>query len=105
MVAVMPFPATCQAMQEAGYRRTSYSRCKGCLAPIEWWTTPDHKNLPMEPMPQPESEAISHWTRCPHAEEFRRPPCKTDHSPQPTLLFESPQPTVKHAEKKGGNES
>jgi hypothetical protein len=102
----MTFPATLAAMEEAGYRRNNYSRCKGCLAPIEWWTTPTRSRIPMEPMPLPDSLAVSHWARCPHEKDFRRPaPCSQQDDSQPLLpLSTPPQLTVNKPENKGSNE-
>jgi hypothetical protein len=105
MVALMPFPATLEALEQAGYRRSNYSRCKGCRAPIEWWWTPSHESIPMETMAHPDSAAISHWARCPNAKDFRKEtPCPTDHSQLPLLLSEPPQSSVKHTEKKSSEQ-
>ena len=82
----MPFPLTLAALEEAGYKRSNYSRCKGCLDSIEWWITPNGENMPMEPMPRQESAAISHWALCGQAQRFRRKkpqPCKTVASNSP----------------------
>lgn len=69
---IMPFPATLAAMEQAGYKRVNYGRCSGCNAPIEWWTTPKNMPIPMNPMPLPESAAISHFANCPEVARFRK---------------------------------
>jgi len=93
----MAFPATCEAMIKAGYRRSNYSRCKGCNAPIEWWITPTNSRITMEPMPHPHSTATSHWATCPHEKDFRRKKeprsCKPEDL-QLQLLSSEPPPSV-----------
>jgi hypothetical protein len=103
MVALMPFPATRQAMQETGYKRECYARCKGCRQPIEWWHTPTGARIPMEWMGQDDSPAVSHWSTCPKAEDFRRSPtCNNpDDSPPPLFSSAPPQPAVKKPKQKG----
>jgi|HubBroStandDraft_6_1064221.scaffolds.fasta_scaffold426605_2 hypothetical protein len=66
------FPATRTKLEEAGYTRSNYSRCGGCRAAIEWWQTPKAKSIIMNPMPDPESAAISHFATCPEAKKFRK---------------------------------
>jgi hypothetical protein len=100
----MPFPVTLRAMQEAGYKRQSYSRCKGCKQPMEWWTTPTGARIPMEPMPLDDSPAVSHWATCPKAADFRRSQQPCSHPDDSLPLFPSsapPQFAVKQTEKKG----
>lgn len=102
----MPFPTTLRAMQETGYQRQNYARCKGCHRPIEWWSTPSGKAIPMEPMPQDDSPTVSHWATCPNLEDFRRrkKPCSSSSQQDDSLpLFPSsapPQLAVKNTEKK-----
>jgi hypothetical protein len=89
----MSFPKTLTEMEEQGYRRAEYSRCKGCYAAMEWWTTPMGGRIPMDPMGHPDSAAISHFATCSHHHMFRKPPQpvrrvpKPDAQPQP-MLFE-----------------
>lgn len=78
------FPATCKAMKEAGYERQSYSRCSGCQAAMEWWFTPAHHRIPMDPMPEDDSPAVSHFVTCPVKERFRKPVQKVN--AEPTLF-------------------
>lgn len=59
-------------MENAGYKRKCYTRCQGCMKSIEFWATPAGKTLPMEAMPHPYSEALSHFATCPEAERFRK---------------------------------
>lgn len=68
----MPFPATREAMEAEGYLRGCYSRCRGCNRPMEFWRTPAGKMIPMDPMDQPDSEAVSHFATCPNATQFRK---------------------------------
>jgi hypothetical protein len=41
---------------------------------MEFWHTPGGKWLPMNPMPDPDSPAVSHYATCKHGELFRNPP-------------------------------
>ena len=67
----MPFPATKEAMMRAGYTYATNKVCP-CGAAMELWTTPDNKTMPMNPMPEEESPAVSHFATCPKAQQFRR---------------------------------
>jgi len=66
------FPSTLFALEQSGYRRECYSRCKGCERPMEWWETPGGKRIPMDPMVQPGDAAVAHFATCPKAAEFRK---------------------------------
>ena len=68
----MSFPATRKALEDAGYKRTSYTRCSACMAAIEFWNTPQGRVMPMEAMPDDDSPAISHFANCPEAARFRK---------------------------------
>ena len=68
----MTFPATREALEQAGYQRQRYARCRGCQASIEFWLTPAQKSIPMDFMADPHSPAISHFSTCPVAKEFRK---------------------------------
>jgi hypothetical protein len=67
----MPFPATKEAMMRAEYTYTTSKVCP-CGATMELWMTPSGKLIPMNPMPQEESPAVSHWATCEKAAQFRR---------------------------------
>jgi hypothetical protein len=69
---MMPFPATREAMEAAGYKRSSYTRCSGCGESIEFWTTPAGKQIPMNFMAYPDTPAVSHFVTCPKATQFKR---------------------------------
>ncbi len=103
----MPFPATLAALEEAGWKRSNYGRCKGCRDSIEWWWTPNGERMPMQPMATPESEAISHWARCGTANQFRKKgpqSCQPD-SPTQSDLFAPPQPSVKQPKKESAKQT
>ena len=68
----MPFPATKEAMMRAGYTYSVNKVCP-CGAAMELWETPAGKLMPMNPMPEEESPAVSHWATCEKATQFRRP--------------------------------
>jgi hypothetical protein len=68
----MPFPKTRKEMEEKGYTRKSYARCRGCGDSMEFWITPTGHNIPMDPMPMEDSPAVSHYVRCPKAQTFRK---------------------------------
>lgn len=70
----MSFPETLAGLKAAGYERDYYTRCRGCGAAMEWWATPNGNHIPMNPMPQPDSPAISHFATCVKAEQFRKEP-------------------------------
>jgi len=67
----MPFPKTKRLMIEAGYTYHEQKRCP-CGERMELWNTPKGELLPMNPMPDDDSEAISHFATCPKATQFRR---------------------------------
>jgi hypothetical protein len=68
----MSFPKTREEMEAANYMRNGTEMCKGCGAAMEFWITPEMKAIPMNPMPQPTSNAISHFATCPYAARFRK---------------------------------
>jgi hypothetical protein len=94
----MSFPATLDAMETAGYKRSNFSRCSGCMAAIEWWITPNKARIPMNPMPDLDSPAISHYATCPKAKQFRKEPARctsqtsTLQDSQPSLFLVSSSP-------------
>lgn len=68
----MSFPATRELMEQAGYKRRYYTRCRGCMRPMEFWNTPEGKSIPMDCMSDPDSPAVSHFATCPVADRFRK---------------------------------
>jgi hypothetical protein len=69
----MPFPATRKLLKEAGYDYLTVRKCT-CGASMELWHTPKDQTIPMNPMPDEESKAESHFATCPLATQFRRAP-------------------------------
>lgn len=67
----MAFAKTLAELKEKGYRFENDAECKGCGESIEWWTSPNGKKIPMNPMERSEDEAIAHWTSCVEADSFR----------------------------------
>lgn len=80
----MPFPPTRAAMIEAGYSFHTNKVCP-CGAAMELWNTPRGEHLPMEPMPDDDSKAESHFATCVKAVQFRRKPpaAATAHESRP----------------------
>lgn len=64
----MPFPKTIEELTAQGYKFENGATCKACHADIEWWTTPKGKKIPMD-----QGTAVSHWSTCPSAADFRKP--------------------------------
>lgn len=92
----MSFPATLAAMETAGYKRSNYGKCRACQDSIEWWITPNRAKIIMNPMPTPDSPAISHFATCPQAKQFRKEPQRCTYptstsqdSPHSLSLFSS----------------
>jgi hypothetical protein len=56
----------------SGYKFSSSARCSGCNAHIEWWKTPNLKSAPYDPIPHPDSSAVSHFATCPKRQQFRK---------------------------------
>jgi len=68
----MAFPKTKGEMITQGYKPAGTTAlCRGCQARIEFWLTPQGKNIPMDPMPADDSTATSHFATCPQAGKFR----------------------------------
>lgn len=84
----MRFPGTRAEMEAAGYSLNEYTRCKGCMRLMEFWHTPNGHRIPMNPMPEPQSDAVSHFTDCPDVARFRKPPRSTTTAPLPSLFSE-----------------
>ena len=71
----MPIPANAEEMRAAGYRYMDHGQCDACDQPVEWWRTPQGRQIPMNPMPSPTDRARGHWSTC---SEMQRPkPPKT----------------------------
>ena len=67
----MPFPATRRLLKEAGYEFITNKVCP-CGAKMELWRTPINQVIPMNPMPDDDAKAESHFSTCPKAAQFRR---------------------------------
>ncbi len=91
------FPATCGALIAAGYERSNYSRCSGCRDAIEWWVTPKKERIPMNPMTDNDSAAVSHFATCPNVDQFRKEPQRATPRDLQLGLFAA---TVDNAEQK-----
>jgi hypothetical protein len=68
----MPFPKTRAEMEDSGYKFDRNEVCRGCHQRMEMWATPARKRIPMDPMPESSSPAVSHFATCPNASRFRR---------------------------------
>jgi hypothetical protein len=68
----MEFPKTLDELKARGYAFKDYAECRGCGDDIEWWTTPNQKNIPMNPMQRGSDEAVAHWSTCPDRDMFRK---------------------------------
>ena len=68
----MPFPKDKGGMIAAGYKYQANKTCP-CGASMELWLTPNNATMPMNPMSANEDPAVSHFTDCPKAAQFRRP--------------------------------
>lgn len=61
----MHFPSNVEELRDRGYRYLEKGECDACHQEIEWWRTPKKHEIPMNPMPAPETPAKSHWAVCP----------------------------------------
>lgn len=66
-----PFPATKAEMLDNGYTFAAMKTCP-CGEQMELWNTPRGAVTPMNPMPDMDSPALSHWATCMRAEQFRK---------------------------------
>jgi hypothetical protein len=67
----MPFPKTKVELEAQGYRLSNTGQCsaRSCLAPIEWWWTPNKKKLPFTVS----GETVTpHFADCPAAKAFKK---------------------------------
>lgn len=64
----MPFPATREALEAAGYHYDTRGRCRGhrCQAEIDWWFTPQGHRIPLNP------DCTPHWASCHDKAQFRK---------------------------------
>lgn len=60
----MPIPENSDAMKAAGYLFMDHGCCDACYREIEWWRTPQGRQIPMDPMPRPSAPARGHWSTC-----------------------------------------
>lgn len=67
----MSFPETSDALKSAGYKFLSYSTCKECGEPIEWYESPRVRKIPMNPMERGSSKAEMHFNTCSDAPLLR----------------------------------
>lgn len=68
----MAFPANRVEMVERGYSLFERTTCRGCSVPMEFWNTPNGHKMPMNPMPDDHTAAVSHYATCPDANSFRK---------------------------------
>lgn len=68
----MPFPKNRVFMVAAGYKPLPSGNCRGCNHVIEFWQTPAGKQIPMNPMENDDTPAITHFATCSKAAEFRK---------------------------------
>ena len=68
----MAFPTTFDEMKARGYKFKDFAECKGCGDAIEWWETPNGKNIPMNAMQRGSDEAVAHWATCTEQDSFRK---------------------------------
>lgn len=68
----MAFPKTLDEMKSRGYIFKDHGECRGCGDAIEWWSTPNGKNIPMNPMQRGSDEAVAHWATCTEQDYFRK---------------------------------
>ena len=68
---MMPFPKTKADMIDAGYSYATTKTCP-CGELMELWNTPKGETMPMNPMAEMDTSAISHWATCVKAEQFRK---------------------------------
>jgi len=70
----MAIPNNRKDLEELGYVYTGEGLCRGCGAPMSWYTTPKGKKMPMSFVDDDgEIEIIEpHWGVCPKAKDFRK---------------------------------
>jgi len=65
----MGFPTTIGSAVKRGFGYIGTSKCKYCGAPIDWWKLPSGKKMPVN---ESDTEFVTHFKTCPHADEARR---------------------------------
>ena len=60
----MPIPRNFAELKAKGYSFVDHGRCDACDQPVEWWRTPQGRQIPMNPMPLAASQARGHWGTC-----------------------------------------
>lgn len=69
----MPIPNRRDDLQSFGYSFSNLSRCRGCNAEIEWWSTPAGNKMPFTVTRADGVDVlIPHWSNCPKADQFRK---------------------------------
>jgi hypothetical protein len=68
----MSFPKTRSDLISAGYQFVKPGTCAGCHKAVEWWAMPTGLRMPMNEMPDDNSEAAVHLVTCPFARSFRK---------------------------------
>ena len=68
----LSFPKNSTAMRFHGYAKSGEGRCQACGMSLEWWLSPAGNRMPMNPMPDLLTPAVSHFATCPDAKRFRR---------------------------------
>jgi hypothetical protein len=64
------WPAERTKLTIAGYRFKYARACRLCRAQIEFWSTPEHKLIPLDR--RTDERRVPHWSTCPDAAEFRK---------------------------------
>lgn len=68
-----PLPKTRTDLEAAGYIFDGLAQCKGCGAPVFWFTTPNAKRMAFNWKLTGEDELEPHRDICPQVQEFRKP--------------------------------
>jgi hypothetical protein len=70
----MSFPRTRNELIEQGYKFQSRGDCSGrtCGRKMEWWTSPNGKSMPLDPMDGANALVTSHFYTCPDGAEFKK---------------------------------
>src|SRR5690348_7281660 len=71
------FPASVQQLKSAGWKPQFSRSCRLCHNPLEFWTTPAGRSMPLEAVQRDGVWLLnSHWATCPFADKFRKPETK-----------------------------
>jgi len=60
----MPLPANADQMRMESYRFADHACCDACGEPVEWWISPQGRNILMNPMPTTETRDRLHAAVC-----------------------------------------